>query len=813
MEKDNFVIDNFLLIGSDPSKYAEGRDLKFPFTTMLNFHKLIDHIEAVSVCDDEIKKSLALSILKQYEKIPELHGDITDMELTKKHEKFIDDMMMFVFPSAFWDKQAYAASSPYMDEIFYASPEFSKLLKIKKGNIEDEFNIDIVSYNFGKTISGFVAILARFYGVDLTFDFPLVSKINDPITGLDRYFKMNIAIEFMDMSVKGELKKLTESDIEKIRANIYDLDFVKTMIDPDNFVFRGLIILNAINITDTEILSSIRKDLIEKNTVTSFAGFLKLQHKLKSLLRCPGLLLGLADFPGTTDKLFQYGRKVGNSFLMGDGCLKKCNTIKGSIYEYLLESKRAIIIEDLTKYTGKTQVENELLNQGIKNIFIAPLVYDDKVVGILELGSSEAGQLNMVSALKLREVLPVFALAVDRSREELNNSVGAIIKEKCTAIHPTLEWRFQHAAMNLLQKQNEGLKEEMEEIIFNDVYPLYGLSDIRNSSLQRNDAIRQDLIENLELAKDVFNEAKKSRKLKILDLMIYKIDKRIDSLKFGISSSDEADVLRFLSGKVVLQFDHFKNFDAGVRKAIDRYNSVIDDKLGFVYRRRKNFEESALTINNMIANYLDTEQEKIQEIFPHYFERYKTDGVDHNIYIGSTLVESMDFNKIYLKNLRLWQLLIMCGVVRKSELIKKELSMPLETAHLILVQDSPLSIKFRFDEKKFDVDGAYNIRYEIMKKRIDKAEIKGKEERLTQPGKIAIVFSQNSESQEYLEYIEYMQHNKFLKNEVEELELEELQGIKGLRALRVTVNQNVQGAEEKMTNENIKKAIKKMSVN
>ena len=53
----------------------------------------------------------------------------------------------------------------------------------------------------------------------------------------------------------------------------------------------------------------------------------------------------------------------------------------------------------------------------------------------------------------------------------------------------------------------------------------------------------------------------------------------------------------------------------------------------------------------------------------------------------------------------------------------------LETAHLVLVQSTPLSIRFRDDEKQFDVDGAYNARYEIVKKRIDKATVKETGER------------------------------------------------------------------------------------
>jgi len=90
------------------------------------------------------------------------------------------------------------------------------------------------------------------------------------------------------------------------------------------------------------------------------------------------------------------------------------------------------------------------------------------------------------------------------------------------------------------------------------------------------------------------------------------------------------------------------------------------------------------------------------------------------------------------------------------------LPVPLETTHLVLVQHTPLSIRFRFDEKRFDVDGAYDIRYEIVKKRIDKAVVAGTTERLTQPGKIAIVYSQPGEAQEYRSYIEYLQSLGYL---------------------------------------------------
>src|SRR5262249_55964894 len=141
-----------------------------------------------------------------------------------------------------------------------------------------------------------------------------------------------------------------------------------------------------------------------------------------------------------------------------------------------------------------------------------------------------------------------------------------------------------------------------------------------------------------------------------------------------------------------------------------------------------------------------------------------------------------------LKNLRLWQLQTACGIALRTERLKDRLATPLEVTQLILVQHAPLAIRFRFDEKRFDVDGAYNVRYEIIKKRIDKAVIRGTTERLTQPGKIAIVYSHGAEAAEWRDYIAYLQQRGYLTRELEEVELEELQGAHGLRALRVGVD-------------------------
>ena len=247
-------------------------------------------------------------------------------------------------------------------------------------------------------------------------------------------------------------------------------------------------------------------------------------------------------------------------------------------------------------------------------------------------------------------------------------------------------------------------------------------------------------------------------------------------------------VMAFLKGDVEPLFDHLQTFGERVREAIDAYRKSVDPGFGLVYARRKDFDESVTLINETISSSIDLEEQAAQSMFPHYFEKQKTDGVDYTIYIGRSLREDGVFDPLYLKNLRLWQLMVACGVALRAERLKTRLPVVLDVTSLILIQHMPLAIRFRQDEKRFDVDGAYNVRYEIIKKRIDKALIRGTTERLTQPGKVALVYSHPSEAQEWREYIEYLQRLRYLAREVEELELDELPGAQGLRALRVTVD-------------------------
>jgi len=760
--------------------------LEFPFRCRLSLAPLVAFWNQAAVSGHPAKAALAKQIQDELRQAAELLEPIADLSLLERHQGLVDLLMSAVFPPASWDRDYAAATIPFHFRSFYATPSFGRWLTVEDGTFEG-LNLDREVFFSGKLLRAYLSIVKKFYGIALEFEYPLICTRQDPETGLARHFQLNIDGRFVEVRSIGELPPLTDEAQQYLRAHLTDLQVWMELMPPEHFEFHGFSVIHAVDVTDQEVLSSLKRDLIQKESIISDARFHRLQERLRTLLRRPQLLLGLAAIEGDQVFLLNNGCTLERHCIFADSDHYSTADFAGSIYARSVQEGRLLVIEDLRSYPARSAIEDAIIQRGVRNMVVAPLYYQDELIGTLDLGSPTPGDLHAIQAMKLGEVLPLFSMAIKRSMEELHHTVQAIIKEKYTAIHPSVEWRFRNAALNFMQQQHAGVLSEIEPIVFENVYALYGASDIRGSSTFRQAVIQADLLEQLHLARAIFVVAYRQRPLPLLDEFAYRIGKKIAALELGLSSGDEATLLDFLRREVEPLFDHLQAFGLGVCEHIEAYRTALDPTLGVLYRRRKDFEESVTLINETIAAYLDAEEGKAQAMFPHYFETHKTDGVDHGIYIGASLVEDGKFDRLYLRNLRLWQLMVMCGVARKAERLKERLRVPLETAHLILVQSTPLSIRFRPDEKQFDVDGTYNIRYEILKKRIDKAVIQGTAERLTQPGRIAIIYSQAREAGEYREYIDYLRASGYLTDDVEEVELEDLQGIQGLKALRVTV--------------------------
>jgi hypothetical protein len=726
---------------------------------------------------------------KIVEQCPELSAPIKDLTKVKEYMPYIERLFYLVFPTIFWETHELAILLPGSMIPIHASPKFKKVFLNESFQFDFAPSFDHKKFTRNRISRMYMHILEKAYGVETkaTLDDHFIFPSVDKKTGLERYYFMDIDMRFVEVKSKQELQPLSEDDIKEIKRNITEPGRIQSKLPIDQFNISGITIVRAADVTRTHVLSMIQNDLIDKDNITSQDGFNRLQQRLRNYFHRPLLSASLSCFYDDKVLMLNTGCNLSNSCIFTSSKQTTRSYFQNTPFEEAVSKKDIFVFSDLQKHNPLVLTQKVLEKTNIRSFMICPLIYRDECIGILSLDDPDPEVFGTQEMIKVKAIQPLFSMAINRAMEDLDNEVQGIIKEKCTAVHPSVEWKFRQSTLKYISDLQNDDQAELAPIIFKNVYPLYGIADVRGSTNARNNAIQKDLDDHLKYARNIIELVAKEKNMLIFDQLLERIDEQRYRIQQSLASGDELSIVKFIQNDIEDLFSHVRDFSPKIAQAVDNYESCIDKQLGTVYKLRKEFEESILLLNQRLANFLDAEQNCIQEIFPHFYERHRTDGVDYLIYCGKAMNEKGMFHDIYVNNLHLWQLHIACGMAWLTQHLKPELSVPLDTAHLILVQNSPLSIRFRYDEKQFDVDGAYDIRHEIIKSRIDKAVVKGTGERLTQPQKIAIVYSMQEEETEMLQHIRFLQKQEFLKNEIEFIELEDLPGVTGLKALRVGV--------------------------
>lgn len=764
------------------------KDRESPLVQLVSFNKLLKQYDDMVEGDDKVLAEKAQRILDAQSPFPELRDGFSDLSLLNKHKDVINFILQDTFPDVLTTNEIKTASLAFDDTIFNSSKRFQKILENAegKGFVPEIRNLpDHDMYIVGCTV-----ILNFYYGYHLDFRRPFFYDIPDA-NGVMRHYRILYNADFVEIIPTEKSKKLTREDVTELLDNFDDLELWKEKIPPNSFISKGFVISNMFDVTAEHSISEIKSSLITggKNGNENFME--GLQETFRSFFNLPNLRAGFVSYNSRENQFERVCGKEIESFILIDKDIEVCNEAlcQGS-YEKLIKQNTYFTISDVDKYfkmSGGMPPYKGLKEQGIKSAIFAPIADNGNLLGVLELVSTKVNALNSVNVNKLQDVMPFIVSAVLRSKIEEENLIDAIIQHECTSVHSSVSWKFEEEAKRFIKEDFEGKNPSFKEIVFKDIHPLYGQVDIKNSSHARNEAIQTDLLIQLSEIKNVLEKACEKNKLPIYEELMFRIDNHIDDIKEVLLTNSEQAVFDFVKEEINPVFEYLKKSDKDLKELIFLYEADIDANTESYYDHRRNYDESVMLINKEMASIMDEKQEEAQLMFPHYFERYKTDGVEHNMYIGESITRGINFNPLYLNNLRLWQLQVMCDMENAHYNLKPELSVPLDVTSLILVYNTSLSIRFRMDEKRFDVDGTYNARYEIIKKRIDKSLIKGTRERLTQTGKMVIVYSQKKDEREYLRYIKFLISKGYFANKVEIVELEGLQGVSGLKAIRVEI--------------------------
>ena len=758
-----------------------------PFRSRLSFRPLIERL-LEQRGTDPVMRGFQQQLRALTTEFPALLEDFPGNRVPDELRPAVELVLSSLFPVPLQERQLGKVSALFSFEPVYETPRLRRLREEHGA----EYVLNKPKSEIANTaiLQACSVILNKLYGQHLDVNPGFLITLHPDNQPTESHYRLEFNFDFVEIDTKGEVPPMTQTDINELLGNIYDIERWLHYLPPERYEIRGIVVVRLVDVTVTETRSRLLYNLLERDAILFREGVQRQEKLLRTYFGNPNLRLGITAIDYPEKNVVHHAYKIRHDFLAHRQPDLLAPANRGSVYEKAVKYGETVVVECLGKIKHPTPVERQLMEEGIHSLLVAPLRNKDgRTLGILEIGCYEPYAFNSLLELRFRDIVPLFRMALERSREEVDNRIEAVVRSEFTAIHPAVEWKFIETAYHLIERrETEGPGAQLDPIRFEGVYPLYGQADIVGSSTLRNTAIQADFLANLEAACDVLRLAATEIDFPLLDQYRSRIEAQLDYLQRAqLTAGDETRIMEFIKEELHPVFRLLKREENAVHAAVLHYERLLDPDFGIIYQQRRHYEESVALLNERIGKFLDKEQLRTQAMLPHFFEQYRTDGVQYDMYVGQALLRNREYQPIHLRNLRLWQLISMCQIARQVEALKAETSMPLDTAQLVFVYHNPLTIVFRTDEKRFDVEGAYNVRYEIIKKRIDKSLVAGTGERLTQAGKIAIVYNNEKDYAEYRDYLRYLIDEGYLEDRIEELAIDKLQGVEGLHALRVTV--------------------------
>lgn len=759
---------------------------ELPFEINFNFAPFIKHVRAsckkgVMNVSQEFMKTLDLIEEKGI-----LSRPFSDINIVKENIDDIEKLMSPVFPDILRLNQLMGLIVPFRNCIINPTERLDNLLKDAKGPGNIVFEVEA---NTDPYIGSSILILNMLYNANIDFGSLYHFNITNKNSGLTKYFRSLVNVDFATLRRKPDTPELTYEDIQELKNNLNNVNLWMDKIPPNGYAFEGISILSLVDVSREKQESKLKQLLLKNDVLDDPVLIDELISLFRSYLGISDLELGLVAYDSDMDRTKPLGFGLWKSILLkNDQEACSIQQLGTDVVQHLKDNNNELIVNLDNMVDEHCDASQKFVAKGIGSYAIFPLSYDGKLIALIEMSSKEKRNIDLITGKKFENIKDVFTTSIKRYLDQYDVNLEAIIKEKCTALHPTVEWRFKEEAETYHRNKLNGVPTEMEDLDFPDVNPLYGQIDIKDSSLKRNAAIKDDLLDQLKDLKKIMEIGYKVSSFPYYNQLLHKINSVASDLKSGLGVGDEVAILDFIKKEIEVNLEHIQSLGEESHEFILKYRKKLKGENSIFNNRREYYEKSVSAVTRTITDMMLERQDKAQEMYPHYYEKYKTDGVEHNIYIGNSLVKGRKYYPLYLKNLRLWQLMSIIEIENRLHDEKSKLKVDLDVCSLVLVHSNPITIRFRMDEKKFDVEGAYNIRYEIIKKRIDKSLINNSKERLTQPGKLAIVFAHPNEEKEYKSYLSYLYSIGYIKEDIEVVDLAPVQGINGLKALRVSIN-------------------------
>lgn len=749
-----------------------------PFHPIISFEAVIQNLEN-QFSAGSCKPSLP-GLLEKIRAVPELKTGFTDISFFEKHKPLIRELLAELFPEMLTTNEIKAVTVPLSEFIFNPTQRFKKMLE----ESAEGFKIEDIHFDN----ESFYVVCCN---IILNIKYPGITQSASPLyyvttdkKGIKKYYRLLYNTDFLEFIPTEKAKELTEDEISFLLENYDNEELWREKFPPGSWIVKGFALISLYDATVETALSNLKQVLFNRSEI-NFSSERARVELLKSIFNIPTGDFGFSAFDPKTGIITTdwFNNFVDSYLLTGQMGYKESLQCTESLMIQFFNRDKIFLISDIDKFllrNPKDKVAVHLRARGIKSCALIPVTKEDVFLGIVELVSTEKYGFNSITTRKIETLKTIFTEVVENLKYEYTNRIEATIQREYTAIHPSVAWKFRQEAENSLKSLNTNYR--FGDIIFRDVYALYGETDIRSSSVIRNICVQKDLTHQLTELIDVTRILNRDYGDVFSEEKLTRLDELLDKVQNRFESDTEQETQQYISYDIHSAISHL-DLRSDVDLKIKEYFESLDYS-GFYYKNRRKFDESVAITNKKLVKTILKRQKEIQIVFPHYFESFTTDGLEYNMYAGASINRQRKFEFSNLYELRLWQLQVTCEMMRKHYRLKEQLPIMLEVTSLISSFSILMSIRFRTLEKRFDIDGAYNSWYEVIKKRIDKAVVEGTGERITQVGKITFIYMFPEEEKEYLAYLEFLRKKGIITDKIEFLKIDKLQGISGLKALR-----------------------------
>lgn len=768
----------------------------------LTFRPYLNYInEQITATKSVVYRQFLESIAAIISDNPELQSPINDLTVLDQYKELIELIKITHLSQVKSDGLLYTLGLPSFEKnainYFGFSEEFKIFFRGKGKKLD--LKADLVNDEFQRNI--YKDILRKVYGIsNLKSSTEVMMHMVDDSTAAKKFYKIIRRHQFVTISAKSTLPELQQEWIDYAIGVIGSHNDLKNPMPFREYKMEGFFIFSIIPDTEEMALTALSESITqihvneERNTFqkmrqatislvgneqieVGFLPFLKVngQYVYHDIFTSISLLFARLKGHFSQDELTQIFNEMVNK-----SCTT-CDNVMASLNNeaYQLDSECG----------AQKHLKSILYNEGLSSLKFVPVWHKNELLGIVELGSKDPEAINAAVLRKLEMALPYYREYFMYKANEFSEYMKSFIMQRYTAIQDSVSWKFNEEVWNTLKDiTNDRASIITPAVKFENLYPFYAAIDFRNSSLKQIEAIHADYKAQLKFLAQLLKENGLTEKDETVYDFISQIRYWQHKINESIPIDEEADLRYFLevtSLHMVKQLAEDNKIEAAVARSYDR---AVSTKDGVFHLFHNKYEESLQQLNAILKEHLYKAEQDLQDMVPHYFEKFQTDGLEYSLYAGKSIRPSVPFPANAQETIINWQMDSMVEMAFAANKNKHKLTVPLETTQLILVHENKVDISYRIDERHFDVEGSYSIRYEVIKKRIDKVRLQNSAERLTQPGTIAIVYTHRNSINTYLDKINELTASGNILPGVEYLDLEQLQGIGKLKAIRVKLN-------------------------